>query len=358
MELTPGKLIALALLVLVVVSLVQPDLLKFGKTKTTETQQISGVAQGGAVAGGEAGGGEEEGTVTLPKYQVSNVYLYVKDKLNPKAGVSGIEVEVLAVPEVYDMNTLSKLASDPNRQVVDEDTSTDSAGKAEFTAGRIFVNTPYLYSIRGDSTVYDKLVVKTIPVPSIYFKIDSYTFEEPEYVYKVGNFSDISTDADNTLTASDLSCLNITGKTGTQYCEFDITIGEATAGAALKDPVLILRSPEGYELEPGDIVSLYIVKKTGSDLGIPAQDLTEYVTYATPIDLKGSLYDEEYGVDFMTVSDSATYTVKLSYDADQIQTDGDKLQICLDDLGDYRARDVATKGTKASPMCLVIQWGS
>ena len=57
----------------------------------------------------------------------------------------------------------------------------------------------------------------------------------------------------------------------------------------------------------------------------------------------------------MTVSDAGVYTVKITYDADQIQST-DKLQICLDDLGDYRAKDDVTKDLKASAECMTVDW--
>jgi len=294
----------------------------------------------------------------LPTYQLTSVSLYLKDKMNPKAGVANIEVEVLELPEGVPntIDYLSTLASDPTRQIVDEAT-TDSTGKATFSAGTIFVNTPYIYSIRGDTTVYDDIVIRSIPAPSAYFKIDSYTFKEPIYVYKVGNFStmtSLDSNNDDQLTASELSSLNLTGDTGQVYIEFDITVGESEAGKVIKDPVLVLRSPEGYELEPGDVVSLYIVRKSGSNLGIPAISLDGYID-TTPIKIipEGATPDR-YGKYYLTVADSATYTVKLTVDADQINPSDDKLQICLDDLGGYRATDWTTKSTKASPECITL----
>jgi len=298
-----------------------------------------------------------ETEIVCPTYQLSTVKLYAKDKLNPKAGIANLEVEVLAIPEEWTTAMLEEIASDPMRQVLDEDTATDSAGLAQFTAGVIEVGKEYLFSIRGDTTVYDKLVVYEMPCPSREFAITAWTISDPIYVYQVGSFSDISIDANNIITAAEDSCLNITGKSGLQYCSWDITIGQADAGKALKAPVLVLRSPEGYELEPGDIVSLYITKKTGTDFAIPATNLIDYIDVA-PITLVTGLYDEDFKAYMMTAADSGTYTIKLTYDADQIQTTTDRMQFCLDDLAEYRGLDVATKSTKASAMCLEIQWGT
>jgi len=275
------------------------------------------------------------------------VGIYVMDKLNPKAGISGVEVEVLNAPTPpYTPDQIFAIASNPMRAVVDEDTSTSSAGLAEFASNTILVYMDYIFSLRGDSTVYDKAIVKKVPcVPP---EREGYTFPDKMYAYYVGNFSSIYSSSTYTE--------NISGKSGINYISFDITIGEDTAGKALKDPALILRSPENYELEPGDIVSIYIVRKSGTDFGIPGVNLVDYIAGETPIPLKGSIYDEDYGKYLMTVADSGTYTVKISYDADQIQTNGDKLMIALDDLGGYRAKDDVTKSVKASAETVTVQF--
>lgn len=317
------------------------------------------VYQGTTVHQGEETTGTVEVEQALPSYQLSTVTMYLKDKMDPKSGVAGVEVEVLELPEgaPTTVDYLASIASDPQRQVLDEDTS-DSTGKVQFTAGAIFVNKPYIYSVRGDTTVYDDIKIRTIPSPSSQFKIDSYTFTDPIYVYKVGSFKDMEStydsDDDDLLEPDELTSLNLTGDSGQVYIEFDINIGEAEAGKVIKDPVLILRSPEGYELEPGDVVSLYIVRKSGSNLGIPAINLDSYIG-TQPIKLipEGATPDE-YGKYYMTVADSATYTVKLTVDADSIDESDDRLQICLDDLGGYRAQDWTTRSTKASPECLTL----
>lgn len=277
------------------------------------------------------------------------VRVYVVDKLNPKAGVSGVEMEVLNVPTPpYTKDKIVAIASNPMRSIVDEDTATDANGAAEFSSNTILVYMDYIFSLRGDSTVYDK--VKVMKVPCVPPEREGYTFPEKFYVYYVGNFT-------NLYTSSTIK-ENITGKTGLQYITFDITIGlsNTSSGRAVKEPVIVLRSPEGYELEPGDIVSIYIVRKDGTDLGIPGVNLVDYLAGETPIPLKGSIYDEDYQAYMMTIADSATYTVKITYDADQIQTGSDRLQIVLDDLGDYRAKDDVTKDTKTSAKTLTIQF--
>jgi len=370
--LTPGKLLlALIIVAGLTVYLVAPEtfsgMLTGTESSTSQTGLMSSTDVGGT---GQSGTGLSQGEQTqtqtqtqtetggvLPSYQI-DVVRYVKDKLNPKSGISGVEVEVLEAPTgTYSLADLIAIASDINRAVVDEDTSTDSSGKAVFNTTSIFTNRPYIYSLRGDSTVYDKIVVNTIVPPSTQFKIDSYSFpiSDSIYAYKVGSFSSIATDTD--INCSDDSSLNITGKSGIQQVSLDITIGESEAGKALKDPVLVFRSPEGYEPPANSIVHIYLTRKTGTSFSIPAEDLVSYYEGEVPIHLGGSIYDPDYKTYLMTVSDSGTYTLKIQYDADVMQS-GKKLQVVLDDLGDYRAMDMVTRDRKASTESLTFTWCS
>lgn len=269
---------------------------------------------------------------------------YIKDKLNPKAGVANVEVEVL---------TPDQIASDPMREVTDEDTATASDGAAEFTANTILVDRDYNFAVRGDDTVYDKLI--SVHIPCVPPEREGFTFPEKVYAYKVGNFSDIA--ADKIIDASDDSCLNITGKSGIQHCEFEITIGQEVSGETLRDAILALRSPEDYELEPGDIVYLYITRKTGTAFTIPGINLADYID-VMPIPLGGSILDTVEGVYYMTTADKGVYTVKLDYDADQIQPATDRFQVALDDEGDYRAKSAITRTAKAPSEVLEIRWGT
>jgi len=215
-----------------------------------------------------------------------------------------------------------------------------------------------LYSVRGETTAYDVLKVMTIPVPAREFGITAYTFPDPIYTYYIGSFSDIlpsgaSYTGFDSCDASTNTCkFNVTGKSGIQYATVDITIGCADAGKAIKQPVLVLRYADGYEMPEGSIISIYMSKKQGTDFGIPGTNLADYISTETPIELRGSIY--ENGVYYMTVADSGTYTLKITFDAD-VLTSGKKLEVILDDLGEYRGKDVATRATGASPAKLTIE---
>lgn len=308
---------------------------------------------GNAGANANAGGAAGAEVPEVVDYAPSTIRLYILDKLDPKSGVPNVTVDVYNAPEEpYTQEDLSAIATDPNARVLDEGVS-DANGEVVFTKTVIKVGKPYLYAIKGDSNVYDKLSVKTIPVPAKYFKVDVYTFEEPEYVYKVGAFADPSPDADNILTGAEYPELDATNKSGPQYFEFDITISETEPGAIIKDPVLVIRTPETTDLASGAIKSIYIVKKTGTDLGLPIYNLVGNIN-SRPIPIKVA-YDKDLNANVMTVADSATYTVKLTYDADLIKN-GDEIEFVLDDLGDYRGKDIATLDTKASPAKVVVQF--
>ena len=294
-----------------------------------------------------------------PVYQIGTVNRYVKDALDKKSGVSGVEVEVLDVPEApYTHEDLVAVASDIYRNVVDEDTSTDSSGKAVFSNGAIFTETPYIYAVRGGSTYYDRLVVDTIPAPvGLTAALSSYTFPAYKniYVYKVGSFSTIA--SDTAITCSDDSSLNVTANSGTTQISVDITIGEATSGAVLLDPVIVFRGQPNYEPPANSILHIYLTRKTGTAFDIPSGDLVDYYETETPIHLGGSIYDADYGKYLMGVQDSGTYTLKIQYDADTM-TANKVLEVHLDDLGDYRAMDEISKDRKASPQTLTFTWCS
>ncbi len=345
-----GKLVLLGLLAILAVSVVAPDIVQqyFGGVTTTTSQTYT-YAQGEGQAAAAA-----QTTVTTaakPMYPVKVVTMELKDAFNPKAGIPNVTVEVIPISGTESKEQLKVIASSPMRRKVDEAVS-DADGVVTFDGGRIFTEKPYLYSIRGDTDVYDKMVVYAIPAPEgIFAPIDSYPVEEPVYLYRVGSWYDISDDADNIINVS------VTGLTGMQLIEVPITIGEAEAGAVLKNPVLYFKSPEGKELEVGDIVSIYVMKDSGNDLIPPevaTQNLVDWIDVA-PIALGGSLTDEEGNV-YMTMQDKAQYTLKIQFDADQIEPGYDSLQIVLDDLGAYRGTDDTTRGTKADPMILTINF--
>ena len=280
----------------------------------------------------------------MPEYALQNYYMFVKDKLNPDQGIQA-EVEQLKAPAARDEASLAEVCSDPNRNVLDEDVAA-SDGKINLAGGRVVTSHDYLFAVRND-TLYDQVFVDHVSAPSRQFKIDQKTRDENVLVPKVGSFSDAHTDADNVLDASWNDKMNLTKQSGLVALSTDITIEEAEAGKVLKEPSLVLRFPEGNEVEAGGIQSLTITRKTGTSFNIPARDLVEYIRTETPILLK----------DVMNVADSGTYTVKMTYDA-SIVDPGEEVQISLDDLGDRRARDLCDRSLEASTESVTFHWES
>jgi len=302
---------------------------------------------------GEAGQGAETGqgaVVRVGSYPVQEVKIKLLDALNKKQGVANITVEVIPIRGDESETELARIASNPMRRKVDE-AVTDADGVATFSGGWIKTGKWYLYAIRGNSDVYDRIVkYKIIPPEGISAPLAKYTVDQPVYVYRVGSFVNISTSSTYTISLSGLS--------GPQYVEFDINIGEAEPGKVLKNPVLVLKSPEDKRIPSGGIISLYLVKKSGSDLidpQIASQDLVSWIDLS-PIQLTGTVPSEDGNV-YMGVQDSAVYTVKLTFDADVVQP-GDELRIILDDLGDYAGQDIVTRDTKATPQILTVQFTS
>jgi len=183
-ELSLGTLVILAALILAAVYIISPESFQKFLSQTTVTQTETG---SGTTTGTVAGTTEGTGETQEELYPIDTVNIFVMDALNPKSGVASVEVEVL---EPVPGKTPEEVASDPMRVVVDEDTATDSSGKATFSNGMILAKTPYIYSVRGDTTVYDYITIKSVPINPA-GKSLTYTFPDRIYVYRVGNFSDI-----------------------------------------------------------------------------------------------------------------------------------------------------------------------
>jgi len=284
----------------------------------------------------------------LPVYQIQTVKLKYQDFFSG-APVAGLTVEALQVPPSYTYNDLVRIAQDPNRIPL-ATVTTDANGIATFESV-IFGGVPTLYSARAQPNYYDSLDVLTVPIPTGQFAISTYTFPGAIKLYRVGSFKSPGTD----VTGATESKLNVTvTNTGIQFIEVTFTIGEEAAGAALKNPVLVIRTPDtAPPLASGMIQSLYIVRETGSDLGIPVVDLKGYIN-GVAIPLRGSLTDM-LGNNYLTVADSAVYKIKLTWDASKAVA-GNEIDFVLDDLGAYRGTDVATVHTGANPQVLRIVW--
>jgi hypothetical protein len=284
----------------------------------------------------------------VPVYQIGTVRVKYQDYFSG-APISGLTVEALQIPSSYTYTDLVRIAQDPNRIPL-ASVTTDSSGYATFDSV-IFGNVPTLYAARGEPTYYDSLDVLTVPIPTGQFAISSYTFPGAIKLYKVGSF--VSPGTDVTGFTNDL--LNVTKtNSGIQFLEVTFTIGGATAGSALKNPVLVIRTPDNApSLASGMIQSLYIVRETGADLGIPTIDLKNYIN-GVAIPLRGSLSDS-LGNTYLTVADRGVYKIKLTWDASRAVA-GNEINFVLDDLGAYRGTDVATVQTGANPAVLRIVW--
>jgi hypothetical protein len=284
----------------------------------------------------------------LPVYQIQTVKLKYQDFFSG-APVAGLTVEALQVPSSYTYNDLVRIAQDPNRIPL-ATVTTDANGIATFESV-IFGGVPTLYSARAQPNYYDSLDVLTVPIPTGQFAISTYTFPGAIKLYKVGSFKSPGTD----VTGATEDKLNVSRtNSGIQFIEVTFVIGEEAAGAALKNPVLVIRTPDtAPPLASGMIQSLYIVRETGSDLGIPVVDLKGYIN-GVAIPLRGSLTDM-LGNNYLTVADSAVYKIKLTWDASKAVA-GNEIDFVLDDLGAYRGTDVATVHTGANPQILRIVW--
>lgn len=300
-------------------------------TQTTTTNQPNKVQEG------------------MPQYQIAKVKIKYLDYFSRSGVIS--TVEALQVPSQYTYADLERIAQDPNRVPI-ATVTTDSNGIAEFD-NVITAGVPTLYAFRNGTTYYESLDVLTVPVPTKEFAITTYQFPGAIFVYPIGSFETPGTNQD----ASTNDLLNVSKTTsGIQYLEVTMTISESEAGKALKNPVLVIRTPDtAPSLASGMIKSLYIVHDSGTDFGIPVTDLKGYIN-GPAIPLKGSLTDK-LGNTYMTVADSGTYKIKLTWDASKAVA-GNQIDFVLDDLGAYRGTTVASLQNGATPATLSITWGS
>lgn len=282
----------------------------------------------------------------LPKYQIQTVKLRYMDYFSRNGVVS--TVEALQVPEVYTYADLVRIAQDPNRVPL-ATVTTDAQGYATFN-NVITAGVPTLYVFRNGTSYYESLDVLTVPVPTSQFAISSYQFPGAIFVYPIGSFKSPGVNP-----TSDL--LNVSKTTsGIQFLEVSLTIGEVDAGKALKNPVLVIRTPDNAPaLAAGMIKSLYIVHDTGTEFGVPVTDLKSYIN-GPAIPLRGSLSDN-LGNTYMTVADSGSYKIKLTWDA-ALAKAGNEIDFVLDDLGAYRGTTEASLQAGAAPAVLSIKWVS
>lgn len=299
-------------------------------------------------------------TTAYVPFQLGTTNMYLMDKANPKNGVASVELEVLELPaSPYTQADLEAIASDPNRDVLDEDTSTDANGLATMTGNKIMTTKDYLYAVRGSSsTVYDKLLVTA--TPQIPADKSTYSFPEKIYVYQVGSFEDIvASGATNSgiISFNDsghTGSLNTTLTTGSQYAYFDMTIGGGTTGKYAKDPVFQMHYTEAKDFPSGAISSIYITKRTGSDYDFGGLNYADYVDSEYPIQLKGDLaYDADEKSYYMSVADSSVVRIKITWDA-ALAVAGDELKICVDDNSDFIAKSPVSRDAMIASSCFTL----
>ena len=306
--------------------------------------------QGGeAGEGGEGGEGAGEDIFAYPvTYSVKLV-----DPINGNTPVSGANVKVYDIyKEGMTRGDILEKVRDPYTMVYTNAT-TGSDGKATFSE-KLFMGKTYVFTAENDS-YYDLVTVHTVETVSS----PSAIAEVPGPVwnfYKIGQFEDI----DAVASVDPTDCFNVTAHSGERAvtCAIkNLYIGASrqTIGV-LKNPVLVLRSPEGYELEGNEIRNLVIYYTSGRDvIRTTGQELRAYIDNGV-IPLVTTRTDSLYpGDGFLTAGTQGVYEVSITYDPTTIETGSDKLQICVDDLSAYKGTDLIT-GVGATPQCYTITW--
>lgn len=274
-------------------------------------------------------------------FQFDHLKYHLLDALNPRVGLEGIDAEMLP---------LDAIASDPTRNIIDM-SNTSAEGWVDFSEGSIVTGETYKMVFKKAGTVYDKVITKKTPCLPV--QKGSKTETMPVYGVKVGSFAAIYTAATYNV--------NISGKSGLQTERITLTLGENASGAVVKNPVLIIKTPENYKLGPGVINSLYLQLASGTP--VVSSEYTKYNLIgwvdATPLPLMGSVeLPDEPGATFMGATDSGTYNLIMTYDAGLVNTAQNRLMLCEDDLGGYDAVDDATRDSQATKQCVTITFSN
>jgi len=307
------------------------------------------------------GAGSEEGAETgagTTKYEYPITYsIKLVDPIRGNIPVSGVDVKVYDIyREGMTRAEILERVRDPYTMVYTNAT-TGTDGKATFPE-KLFMGRTYVFTAENDS-YYDLVTVHTIEVvssPGTLAEIPGPTWN----LYMIGAFEDI----DATASVSPTDCFNITAHSGVKsvVCTISgISIGSSrTTTGVVKNPVLILRSPEGYELEGNEINSIMIRYSTGTDvLPMVGLELRGYIdngviSLSAPqaYTKRDALYPGDV---FFKPATFGVYEIRIDYNPEEIETGSDRLQICVDDLGAYKGADLIA-GVGATPECYTITW--
>jgi len=261
-------------------------------------------------------------------FELDHVYMYLYDALDTDSTFGGADDVQCRVWNFGEYNFLGPY--------LDTDAES-STGQIDLAAKRIKTASEYTvlcYEDDGGTPVYAKKF--DFEVPQVAVQKTAWTYGENIELYKEGAF--IESACDSSVDAFDESAdtitLNKTAQSVQGVLEWDCAVGQSTAGAVLKDPVIIFReNPTTPLTDINDIEAIWVSVKTGSGVdAIPSVNLVNEFKSGAPIAMTSD--------GLLSSADSATITVKIQLPSSESDVGTGNFQMVYDDLGDYRAKDL------------------
>ncbi len=260
-------------------------------------------------------------------FELATVYAYLYDSEDPDTTFGGADDAQCRVWKGGQFDFLGPY--------VDSD-SQSATGQIALAAVRLKTGTSYdilCYENDGGTPVYAQKLDFTIP--QVDPEKTTWTYDENIELLKEGAFTESACDSATAAfdEAADTVTLNKTAETVQGVLEWDCTVSQSTAGAVVKDPVIIFREAPGTPLtDVNDVEAVWISVKTGSGVSVPAGNLVSEFKSAAPVVLT------EDGM--LSSADSATITVKIQLPSSEGDVGTGNIEMIYDDLGDYRAKDL------------------
>ena len=261
-------------------------------------------------------------------FGLTHVYLYLYDAMDTKTAFGGADD---AQCKAWDSGKFDFLGP-----YIDTD-SQSSTGQVDFSAAREKTGTKYdvlCYENDGGTPVYANKFDMSVPqvAPAT---VTTWTFDSNVNMYKEGAFAESACDSATAAfdEGGDTVTLNKTLSTVQGVLEWDCTVGQSTAGAVLKNPVIIFREdPATPMTDINDIEAIYVSVKTGSGVTLPGGNLVDKFKAGAPVAITST--------GMLTSADSAVVTVKVQLPSAEANVGTGNFQMIYDDLSDYRAKDL------------------
>lgn len=261
-------------------------------------------------------------------FVLSNVYLTIMNAMDTDAtwGVDDATVRV------YSLNGFDSFTS----PYLDSDGNAVTSGQIDLDGKRMFTGTSYDYlAYQGDGGTNLYAIEGVVAVSPLTGDKTVWASTENIYMFKEGAYTESALDSSTAAfdESGDAVTLNKTAETVEGCLEWDFTLSNSVSGSILKNPVIVFEDSASSPLtDLDDIEELYLSVKTGSGFSFPSGNLQTEFLSAQPIQITndGALGSADKGVGTLTVCLPAA----------EANVGTGSFLMHMDDMGDYRARDL------------------